>query len=211
MRKKMIWGIAPLIVLLIGVSAVLLMRTTDTQEKTVYIDVEPSKDNPPPDEPGYKWVWHHTHWDKVKISTANEVVEHSDAPITERSDGSPQTTSVSQPNLLVDSDFDFAAKLPTEAELPRYSERELAILVHAALHELSDAQDKYVALTTSLREAHHKNRNDMKTGIIDSKSFWEKYRELSYQERKITRAYLLRRSERKEQLDRIQQYRDTLK
>lgn len=72
MRKKMIWGIATLIILLIGVSVFLLLRNIETEPKTVYIDVEPFKDNPPPDEPGYEWVWHHNHWDKVKVDTPSE-------------------------------------------------------------------------------------------------------------------------------------------
>ncbi len=45
MTRKIYWGIAILIVLLIGVSAVLLMRTTDTEPKNVYKgDVEPSQE-----------------------------------------------------------------------------------------------------------------------------------------------------------------------
>lgn len=72
MRKKMIWRSAILIILLIGVSAVLLMRNIDTEPDIVYIDIEPSKENPPPDEPGYKWVWHHDHWDKVKEDVPSE-------------------------------------------------------------------------------------------------------------------------------------------
>lgn len=86
MRKKMIWGLGVLILIigLVGVSVVLLMRNTDTEPPTVYRgDVEPSKEimdslrnqslknNPPPAEPGYKWVWHHNHWDKVPISAEN--------------------------------------------------------------------------------------------------------------------------------------------
>ena len=82
MRKKMIWGFGALILIigLVGVSAVLLMWNTDTEPPTVYRgDVEPSKEimdslrnqslknNPPPAEPGYKWVWHHNHWDKVPV------------------------------------------------------------------------------------------------------------------------------------------------
>ncbi len=63
----------------------MLTRTTDTEPITIYKgNVEPSKEvmdslrnqslknNPPPAEPGYKWVWHHNHWDKVKISEQNE-------------------------------------------------------------------------------------------------------------------------------------------
>ena len=74
MTRKMYWGLAILIVLLIGVTAVLLMRTTDTEPKIVYKgDVEPSKDNPPPAEPGFKWVWHHNHWDRVPVVQEGEL------------------------------------------------------------------------------------------------------------------------------------------
>lgn len=73
MSQKMKWGIATLIVFLLGVSAFLLLRNIDTKPPiTVYKDVEPSKDNPPPAEPGYKWVWHHNHWDRVKEDTPSE-------------------------------------------------------------------------------------------------------------------------------------------
>ncbi len=68
MNRKLYWMLGIFIILIIGVSAFLLMRNTDIKTETVYIDVAPSKDNPPPAEPGYKWVWHHNHWDKVKIS-----------------------------------------------------------------------------------------------------------------------------------------------
>lgn len=81
MKKGMIWGLVTLIILLIGVSVFLLLRNTETEPgSTVYKDVEPSKEtmdsfrnqasknNPPPAEPGYKWVWHHNHWDKVAVS-----------------------------------------------------------------------------------------------------------------------------------------------
>ena len=74
MSPKMIWGVVTLIVLLIiGVYVVMLTGTTYTTPEIVYKgDVEPSKDIPPPDEPGYKWVWHHNHWDRVKEDTPSE-------------------------------------------------------------------------------------------------------------------------------------------
>ena len=68
----MIWRIATLIILLVGVSVFLLTRMTDTEPKIVYIDGESSKDTLPPAEPGYKWVWHHNHWDKVKEDKVSE-------------------------------------------------------------------------------------------------------------------------------------------
>lgn len=61
MSKKMIWGFATLIILIIGVSVFLLMRNTDTKTETVYIDVEPSMDNPPTVEQG-GGHWHADEW-----------------------------------------------------------------------------------------------------------------------------------------------------
>ena len=42
--KKLYWGLAILIILLIGVSVFLVIRNTDTEPKTIYKDVEPSKE-----------------------------------------------------------------------------------------------------------------------------------------------------------------------
>ena len=43
MKKRLLWGLGVLIVLLIGVSVVLLTRTTDTEPIIIYKDVDPSK------------------------------------------------------------------------------------------------------------------------------------------------------------------------
>ena len=43
MRKKLYWGLVILIVLLLGVSAFLLLRNTDTVPKTIYKDIDPSE------------------------------------------------------------------------------------------------------------------------------------------------------------------------
>ena len=70
MNKKLYWGLLALIILLIGVFIMMLTRTADTENEIVYNpNVEPSKNNPPPAEPGYKWEWHHNHWDRVKEDT----------------------------------------------------------------------------------------------------------------------------------------------
>ena len=47
MKRKLYWGLAILIVLLVGVSVVMLTRTTDTEIITVYTDVDPSKRDQP--------------------------------------------------------------------------------------------------------------------------------------------------------------------
>lgn len=89
MRKRIIWGLATLIVLLLGVSAFLLLQRTDTvptEPMPIVKDIEPSKDNPPPAEQGYIWVWHHNHWDKVKIAEVNQPIEHQDGQIVDTED-----------------------------------------------------------------------------------------------------------------------------
>ena len=79
MTRRIYWGLAILIILLIGVTVVMLTRSTDTTPKNVYIDVEPSMEIPPPAEPGYKWVWHHNQWNKVPTARpGDELVRHGD-------------------------------------------------------------------------------------------------------------------------------------
>ncbi len=67
MNRKVYIGMTALIIICIGVTAFLLGRNTNNEPKRVYIDVDPSMEMPP-SEPGYKWVWHHDHWDKVPIA-----------------------------------------------------------------------------------------------------------------------------------------------
>lgn len=43
MKRKLYWGLTILIILLVGVTVVMLTRTTDTEPKTVYKDVDPEK------------------------------------------------------------------------------------------------------------------------------------------------------------------------
>lgn len=89
MKNKMYWGLSILIVLPIGISVVMLTRTTDTKPKVVVNDVSEEQlddigtkiqshiksSQKPPDELGYKWVRHGDHWDKVKIDEQqNETV-----------------------------------------------------------------------------------------------------------------------------------------
>ena len=84
MKRKIIWGIGVLIIgLVIGVSVVLLMQNRDAEPIVIYTYTEPSSDNPPAAVPGYKWVWHHNHWDKVPIDNPNQPIEHHDMQIVE--------------------------------------------------------------------------------------------------------------------------------
>ncbi len=84
MNKKTFWGVATLIILLVGViSFVMLTRTTEPD--IVVNDVpEETLDNirkennsqilstqKPPDEPGFVWEWHGDHWHKMPIAEAN--------------------------------------------------------------------------------------------------------------------------------------------
>ena len=48
MTRRFYWGLVILITLLIGVTVVMLTRTTDTEPRNVYIDVDPSEVNQPP-------------------------------------------------------------------------------------------------------------------------------------------------------------------
>ncbi|RKU11997.1 hypothetical protein C6501_11880 [Candidatus Poribacteria bacterium] len=201
MSNKFSWGKAALIVFVIAAGGFIYWNVSTVQqmkkqaalfEKMLEKEKEPAvAKEPPPAAPGKKWVPHGDHFHEVPI----------DAP----------DVWAGEPNAQIAAEFDFAVKLPTDAELPSYNERELAKLVYAASNELSDMQDKYETLTTSLREARSAISDEMKTGVIDSKSVWVKWGELSSQEREISRAYRLRRSERKEHLNRIQQYMGTLK
>jgi len=194
MRNKVYWGFAALIILLIGAGGFIYWQLSEVQQLKEQLAQDDkmleqndkakvqhavSKANKkPPDEPGFEWVRHNDHWDKVPISNENEVVERSDVPITEVS-------------------FNFSVKLPTDAELPKYSRDTLTMLLHEANSELWNMQQKYVTQSRSLVEAAEG------AGIA-------KMRDLFKQDSELARAYLLLRSERKERIRRIQQYSDTL-
>ena len=68
MKKKMYWGIVTLIILILGITAVLLLRDTDTEPEVIYkTDVEPARKTETPiaekpiARPGYKMVQHGDH------------------------------------------------------------------------------------------------------------------------------------------------------
>ena len=89
MTRKIYWGLAILIVLLIGVSVVMLTRTTDTTQKKVFIDVDPSTD-------------------KKMTGTESTVVK----PIT------TDTTPVSQNTEPIQVQTDAPAQTAETAEVP---------------------------------------------------------------------------------------------
>lgn len=91
MKRKLYWGLVILIILPgVGLGGVFLIRTTDLEPRKVYkvpsddvirqsqkahapqpdiIMAEGAHaDTPPPVEPGFKWVRHGNHWDKVPVS-----------------------------------------------------------------------------------------------------------------------------------------------
>ena len=111
MNRKMYWGVA-LLILLIGTAAVFVIlhelaenrqlakENADLEELVNRLN-EPqvSENNPPPAEPGFKWVWHHNHWDKVPINANGPIAHHEDPtdpidqpPVEER----PHVTEVSK-------------------------------------------------------------------------------------------------------------------
>ena len=114
MKKKMIWGITTLIVLLLGVNAFLLLRNTDTEpEKEVHIDVEPDKRHKRPDmiaienyenkpNDGNEYVWHGDHWCRVPNPESPRLVDMEPAKA-----------------ILKESDLpdELPTEFPTEAEL----------------------------------------------------------------------------------------------
>ena len=85
MTRRIYWGFAILIILLIGVSVVLLRQTTDTEPRTVYNPLTPEeaqvksqiqdaieKSKVPTARPGYKIVPHDDHYHEVKIDKTED-------------------------------------------------------------------------------------------------------------------------------------------
>jgi len=89
MRKKMYWGIGTLIILLLGVTAVLLLRDTDTDPEVIYkTDVEPARKTETPiaekptARPGFEMVQHGDHWHEVPIDGSETVQDEPVVTIT---------------------------------------------------------------------------------------------------------------------------------
>ena len=84
MRNKVYWALSIFIVLFISAFVFLMVKQhAENRELEAELKViqeladkiappKYSKDNSPPDEPGFKWVWHHNHWDKVKVEVPSE-------------------------------------------------------------------------------------------------------------------------------------------
>ncbi len=95
MRKKMYWGIVTLIILILGVTAVLLLRDTDTEPEVIYkTDVEPARktETPIAEKPtareGFEMVQHGDHWHEVPIDEP-EIMQ--DEPTTQSDSVKPYT------------------------------------------------------------------------------------------------------------------------
>ena len=96
MNKKLYWGLGVLFILIIGGFVFLLVQqkaelneweadAAKDKKKLVTAETPPIvKNKPPPPEPGYEWVQHGDHYDKVPISDPNEtpVKKTYDKPLT---------------------------------------------------------------------------------------------------------------------------------
>ena len=95
MNKKLYWGLGVLFILIIGGFVFLLVQQkaelnqweADAAKDKKLTTAETSpivKNKPPPPEPGYEWVQHGDHYDKVPISDPNEtpVKKTYDKPLT---------------------------------------------------------------------------------------------------------------------------------
>ena len=127
MEKKMIWGLATLI-LLLGIAAVFLFIDKDTETEPEMTLGQPTKDllkqgvklpqqanvsdtqKPPPPDDGREYVWHGNHWDPV------------DAPKLVDS-------LFEAPELKSDLPDELPADFPTDAEIQQMSYEDLKHLM----------------------------------------------------------------------------------
>ncbi len=101
MRNKLYWGLGILIVLLIGAFVFVMVKDqskirqleTDLAEAQKKREahnkaantpkvVDISDVKPPPAEPGFKWVRHGDHWDKIPVGQREKIVEPVKPPNT---------------------------------------------------------------------------------------------------------------------------------
>ena len=167
MEKKMIWGLATLI-LLLGIAAVFLFIDKDTETKPEYALGQPTKDllkqgvkspqqanvsdtqKPPPPDDGREYVWHGNHWDPV------------DAPKLVDS-------LFEAPELKSDLPDELPADLPTDAEIQQMSyedldhlkqllNKEVEVLSKTDIVEAARLQHISVAMGTRMFELSAKSR-----------------------------------------------------
>ena len=101
MRNKLFWGLGILIVLLIGTFVFVMVKDQSEirQLETDLADVQKKSEihneaantpkeedisdvKPPPAEPGFKWVRHGDHWDKIPVGQREKIVEPVKPPNT---------------------------------------------------------------------------------------------------------------------------------
>ncbi len=101
MRNKLYWGLGILIVLLIGAFSFVLVKEQSKirQLETDLADLQKKREahneaantpkvvdisdvKPPPAEPGFKWVRHGDHWDKIPVGQPETTVEPVKPPYT---------------------------------------------------------------------------------------------------------------------------------
>jgi len=101
MNRKMYWGIAALIIVLIAAGGFMYWQWSTVQQmKEQLAEDEPmleenekgqhavsKADEKPPDEPGFEWVRHGDHWDKVPLSEPNETPTVRPTPPPKTYDG----------------------------------------------------------------------------------------------------------------------------
>ena len=97
MNKQMYWGIAALIIVLIAAGGFMYWQWSSVQQLKEQIAQDDKllegkdkeqhavskADEKPPDEPGYKWVRHNDHWDKVPVSAPNTWSTEMPKPVIE--------------------------------------------------------------------------------------------------------------------------------
>ena len=88
MNRKLYWALGVFILLIIGVTTVILIRNqAEMQQMEADLEIVKKEQehpiivtDPPPADPGSKWVRHGDHWDKVPISTQQQPTIHT-APV----------------------------------------------------------------------------------------------------------------------------------
>ena len=101
MNRKFHWGIAALIIVLIAAGGFMYWQWSTVQQLKEQIAEEKKlleendkvqhvvsfEDSKPPDEPGFEWVRHGDHWDRVPLSEPNETTTARPTPPPKTYDG----------------------------------------------------------------------------------------------------------------------------
>ncbi len=204
MNRRIYWGIASLIIIIIGISVFIFTRTTDQEHEIIYNPLTPAekaqvdrniqdaidktKDNMPDiadlDIP------------KVETETTNKNSQQND---------SIETVNVEN-YLEVLYEFEFSVKLPADNEITKFSKDELTVLVHEADKKISSAYAKYESVSTSIREARHSLVNDYEAGIISRQSYSVASKELDRQDKELNETYRLPILKQQQHSSRIMKY-----